>query len=128
VNQSAEPTRLVEHCFRHDYARLVAMLTRRVGMQHLDVVEDAVQSALMAALTAWTSQSLPHDPSAWIYRTAYNRAVEELRRESRRQKIAEREAPAREDLASLPQEPADDDEIRDDLLRMVFVCCDDAIS
>ena len=71
-----DPPRLVEHCFRHDYARLVAMLTRRVGVQHIEVVEDAVQSALMAALTAWTSQSCPDDPSAWIYRAAYNRAVQ----------------------------------------------------
>jgi len=117
---------LVEQCFRRDYPRLVALLTRRVGIQHIEVVEDAVQSSLMAALTAWPLQSIPQDPTAWIYRTAYNRAVEELRREARRLKIAERSAALCE-LASMPEEAVGLDEIRDDLLRMLFVCCDGAI-
>ena len=47
---SGPPPGLVEHFFRHEYGRLVAMLARRVGVQHLEVVEDAVQSALMTAL------------------------------------------------------------------------------
>lgn len=126
VSDAHDPTRLVERCFRHDYARLVAMLTRRVGVQHVESVEDAVQSALAAALTAWTSQSTPDDPSAWIYRTAYNRVVEELRRETRRLRIAERVASG-DDLVALPDEPVGTDEIRDDTLRLLFVCCDDVI-
>ena len=44
--------KLVEHFFRHEYGRLVAMLSRRVGVQHIEAVEDAVQSALMKALEA----------------------------------------------------------------------------
>ena len=43
--------KLVEHFFRHEYGRLVAMLSRRVGVQNLEAVEDAVQAALMAALS-----------------------------------------------------------------------------
>jgi len=126
-DEYADVPPLVEQCFRRDYPRLVALLTRRVGVQHIEVVEDAVQSALMAALAAWSLQSIPRDPTAWIYRTAYNRAVEELRRDARRLKIAERSAVALGELASMPEEPVDPDEIRDDLLRMVFVCCDGAI-
>ena len=127
VSKSADVSPLVEQCFRRDYPRLVAMLTRRVGVQHIEVVEDAVQSALMAALTAWPLQSIPQDPTAWIYRTAYNRALEELRREARRLKIAERSAATLRELASMPEEAVGPDEIRDDLLRMLFVCCDGAI-
>ena len=63
---------LVEHFFRHEYGRLVALLTRKVGVRHLDVVEDAVQGALLAALTGWTAQRRPDDPGAWLYRVAYN--------------------------------------------------------
>jgi len=40
-----------EHFFRHEYGRLVARLTRSIGLGHLDLVEDAVQEALLAALT-----------------------------------------------------------------------------
>ena len=75
---------LVEHFFRHDYGRLVAMLTRRVGVQHLELVEDAVQSALMSALTTWTEHELPNDPSAWLYRAAHNRLIQDLRQETGR--------------------------------------------
>ena len=117
---------MVELCYRHDYARLVAMLSRRVGVRHIDFVEDAVQSALMAALTTWT-QSVPNDPGAWIYRTAYNRAVEVIRREGRRLKIAERAAGTEGRFVSEPDEPVGPDEIRDDVLRMLFVCCDEGI-
>lgn len=41
-----------------------------VGVQHLDSVEDAVQTALMTALTSWVANGLPEDPGAWLYRVA----------------------------------------------------------
>jgi len=57
---------LVEHFFRHEYGRLVAMLSRRVGVQHIDAIEDAVQSALMTALETWPIAGLPENPLAWL--------------------------------------------------------------
>lgn len=48
---TASPSGLVDHYFRHEYGRLVAVLVRRVGLHYLDAVEDAVQGALLAALT-----------------------------------------------------------------------------
>ena len=56
---------LVEHFFRHEYGRLVATLSRRIGVQYIEAVEDAVQSALMTALETWTIAGLPDNPSAW---------------------------------------------------------------
>src|SRR5947209_3079228 len=81
---------LVEHFFRHEYGRLVAVLTRKVGVRHIDLVEDAVQGALLAALTAWTAQGLPEDPGAWLYRVAYNNLIGDLRRTAGRLRILER--------------------------------------
>src|SRR5688572_6709457 len=81
----------------------------------------------MAALSAWTEQSLPADPGAWLYKAAYNQLIQALRRESRRLKI-------RHNAAEELGERIDDavsarfaDEIRDDMLRMLFVCCDESI-
>ena len=54
----------VEHFFRHEYGRLVAMLSCRTGVQHIEAVEDAVQSALMKALESWTVEGPPDNPSA----------------------------------------------------------------
>jgi predicted RNA polymerase sigma factor len=58
--------------FRHEYSRLVAMLVRRVGARHLEAVEDAVQSALLAALQSWPRSTVPDNPSAWLHRVAHH--------------------------------------------------------
>ncbi len=119
--------RLVEHFFRHEYGRLVATLSRRVGVQHIEAVEDAVQSALMAALESWTVAGLPDNPSAWLFRVAHNDLVGELRQLTRHRRILEQVAT--EDIATPVQgpEPVLSGEVQDDLLRMLFVCCDEAI-
>jgi len=113
--------------FRHEYGRLVAMLSRRVGVHHIELVEDAVQGALMAALEAWPRSSLPENPSAWLYRVALNRVTGELRRQSRRRKLVERRSPAHQDVATNVPSAFLAGDVRDDLLRMLFACCDDAI-
>jgi RNA polymerase sigma-70 factor (ECF subfamily) len=105
----------------------VAVLARRVGVAQLELVEDAVQAALLAALTAWTEQAPPQDPGAWLYRVAYRRLLQDLRQKSGRAKILEKAAA---DLAEGESQPGNAffrAEIRDDLLRMLFVCCDEAI-
>jgi RNA polymerase sigma-70 factor (ECF subfamily) len=118
---------LVEHFFRHEYGRLVAVLTRTVGLRHLDVVEDAVQGALLTALTSWTAQGVPNDPGAWLYRVAYNSLIDDLRRKTGRLRIlaqaVDRVAQESHDL------PASrfSREVADDTLRMLFICCDEAI-
>ena len=98
------------------------MLVRKVGVQHVELVEDAVQSALTTALTVWTD--VPQNPSAWLYRVAWNQLVQDLRRASGRAKILATV------IGSDDHDPPPTffaDEIRDDMLRMLFVCCDDAI-
>src|SRR2546422_6747023 len=118
---------LVEHFFRREYGRLVALLARKVGVRHIDVVEDAVQSALLAALTTWTTQGLPDDPSAWLYRVAHNNLIGEFRRTAGRRRILEQALVEVVESVDQPEPPVFAGEVRDDLLRMLFVCCDDAI-
>jgi RNA polymerase sigma factor (sigma-70 family) len=106
------------------------MLARAVGVRHIELVEDAVQAALMAALTAWTERGVPDDPTAWLYHVAHNRLIQDLRREAGRSKILERggrDPSQATDLVDTPAAPLFAAEIRDDLLRMLFVCCDEAI-
>src|SRR5258706_1821769 len=115
--------KLVEHFFRHEYGRLVATLSRRVGVQYIEAVEDAVQSALMTALDTWTSAGLPDSPSAWLFRVAHNHLMGELRQRTARRRILEQSA--KEDIGT----PENGPEIflagaeRDDLLRILFVFC-----
>lgn len=127
---SAEPARasaseLVDHYFRHEYGRLVATLSRKFGFQRLNAVEDAVQNALLTALTAWALKGLPDDPSGWLYRVAHNQIIDALRREGAGQRAHERAEAPRSDSEAAP--PRFDGELPDDQLRMLFVCCHDGI-
>ena len=65
------------------------MLSRRVGVHYIEAVEDAVQSALMKALEAWTIAGLPDNPSAWLFRVAHNDLMGELRQRTGRRRILE---------------------------------------
>src|ERR1700730_2267482 len=77
----SEPHALVEHFFRHESGRLVAVLPRSLGVRRLDLVEDVVQAALVQALETWSRRGVPEDPAGWLYRTARNLAIDALRRE-----------------------------------------------
>jgi RNA polymerase sigma factor (sigma-70 family) len=121
-------TQLVEHFFRHEYGRLVATLCRRFGTRHLDAVEDAVQSAMMSALETWSSAGPPDEPSAWLFRVAQNNLSGTLRQATRRNRILELQAPETPEFEGTQADILLAHEMQDDLLRMLFVCCDEAIS
>lgn len=116
---------LTEHSFRHEYGRLVAALTRNLGIRQLDEVEDAVQSALMKAMNAWARHGMPTDPSGWLYRTARNELIDRLRRARLWKNIhheLSQQSMANDDEAFAWSEPLEDDQ-----LRMLFVCCHPAL-
>lgn len=106
---------LPEHWFRHELGRLVSVLSRRFGVRRLELCEDAAQTALLRATQAWSS-SLPDDPGAWLYRVAHNYVLDELRRHKRDERY----------LAEVQTEYAQQ-EVQDDVLRLLFVCADPAI-
>ena len=122
---ASEPADLVEHFFRHEYGRLTSVLVSRLGAAHLALIEDSVQSALMSALTAWAARGIPDSPSAWLFRVARNHALGVLRVERRRREIVSGLDESDEEAVL---DPSFDGEVRDELLRMLFVCCDDAIA
>ncbi len=119
-------TALGDRFFRHEYGRLVAMLTRRLGAHQLEPIEDAVQFALVSAVEAWPRDGAPDNPSAWLFRVAHNRVVGELRRDSRRAKLAVEQAKESLDAVDEPAAVLAGD-VHDDILHMLFVCCHDAI-
>jgi RNA polymerase sigma factor (sigma-70 family) len=120
-------SQLGEHFFRHESGRLVAMLSRRVGRHHLETVEDAVQCALLAAVESWSRGSVPENPTAWLFRVAHNRVAGELRRQARRDRLVAQQGLDDADAAVAAPASVLGGDVRDDLLRMLFVCCDDSI-
>ncbi|HJT33224.1 MAG TPA: sigma-70 family RNA polymerase sigma factor [Pirellulales bacterium] len=124
--RTSEPGELVEHFFRHEFGRLVAVLTRSLGVRRLDLAEDVVQAALMRAMQTWSRRGVPEDPAGWLYRTARNLAIDALRRERTHAQALPRLAEDGERDSS-PREAHFADEIGDEPLRLLFVCCHEAV-
>ncbi len=122
-NKGTAHHELVDNFFRHEYARLVAVLTRVVGSAHLDLVEDAVQSALLEALRSWSLRGIPDEPAGWLFRVAKNRALDALRRERTWNRLQSEIAAESAVPSSMLDEVLFATEIGDELLRMLFVCC-----
>lgn len=119
---------LVENFFRHEYGRLVAVLLRRVGVEYIEDVEDAVQSALMKALETWINTGVPNNPSAWLFRVANNNLIGEFRQRAGRRHIIWLQQSEELAPSTLERGPEYLRASEQDLLRMLFVCCDEAIS
>lgn len=118
---------LAEHFFRHEYGKLVALLVARVGAQWLEDVEDAVQQALLKALENWSHKEVPHNPSAWLYRVSHNELMDKLRQYPRQQQLLQQHGEMLGESFEPAPEFLDDNQIQDDLLRLLFACCDASI-
>ena len=118
-----DPThRTLDAVVRAEGSRVLATLVRTIG--DLQLAEDAVQEAAIAALRTWPTTGIPDDPRAWLTVAARRKAVDVLRRESHRRG---KEAAAM-DLRSPGDEPVPDSVVRDDLLRLIFTCCHPALA
>ncbi len=125
---SAEVSGIVEHLFRHEGAKMVAILTRIFGIEHLNLAEDVVQEALVRALQTWPFYGVPKNPSAWIMRASRNLALDVVRRRKVFQNKQEEIVRLMDRHGAAPDETIfSEDEIGDDRLRMMFVCCHPAI-
>ncbi len=103
---------------------MVAILTRIFGVEHLTLAEDVVQEALARALQTWPFYGVPKNPSAWLMRASRNLALDVVRR----QKVFRDKEPEIVRLIERPMPSPDEtifeeQEIADDRLRMMFVCC-----
>jgi RNA polymerase sigma factor (sigma-70 family) len=127
---SADPRRAVEAIFRIESARLIAGLTRYV--RDVGLAEELAQDALVAALEKWPETGVPDNPGAWLMTTAKNRAINELHRRKRVDRKHEEigrdvEDEERRDPSEALAEAIDDD-VGDDLLRLVFTACHPVLS
>ncbi|MEV0562473.1 sigma-70 family RNA polymerase sigma factor [Dactylosporangium sp. NPDC050588] len=113
----------VAETVRVEGARILATLIRTVG--DVQIAEDAVQEAALAALGAWPVTGVPPQPRAWLTVTARRKAIDILRREQAR-RGKEEEGTRMIELARADLPP--DEVVHDDLLRLIFTCCHPALS
>lgn len=129
MSASPETGLLLEHLFRHQAGRMVARLARLLGPAHLDLAEESVQQAMLRALQSWPYQGLPENPAAWLFRVAHNAAIDAVRRT---RTFHDKTDAIVEDLSQsarlMPDDSGADSRVRDDELRMIFMCCHPEIS
>jgi RNA polymerase sigma factor (sigma-70 family) len=121
--------RAIDAVWRIESARLIAGVARIVG--DVGVAEDLAQDALVAALERWPETGVPDNPGAWLMATAKHRAIDHFRRNKRlEQKHVElgHELEARQETAVPDLDAAIDDDVGDDLLRLIFTACHPVLS
>src|ERR1700743_2055691 len=115
--------RTLEAVWRMDAAKIIARLSRM--LRQVGLAEEFAQDALVSALEQWPRVGVPDNPAAWLMTTAKNRALDERRRRkllARNHEAILHERPLGSAPAAEPDATADD-EIGDDLLRLMFIVC-----
>jgi RNA polymerase sigma factor (sigma-70 family) len=126
---ATETHRTIDAVWRIESAKLIAGLTRIVG--DVGIAEDLAQDALVAALERWPHSGIPDNPGAWLMATAKHRAIDLQRRDKmldRKHQQVGYELEAQQERATVDLDAAIDDEVGDDLLRLVFISCHPVLS
>jgi RNA polymerase sigma factor (sigma-70 family) len=121
--------RAIDAVWRIESPRLIAGLARIV--RDVGLAEDLAQDALVAALEQWPESGVPRNPAAWLMATAKHRAIDHLRRNKRLERKHEelgREIEAQQEMAVADFDAALDDNVGDDLLRLMFTACHPVLS
>jgi RNA polymerase sigma factor (sigma-70 family) len=129
VMTAADAHRTIDALWRIESARLIAGLARLV--RDVGVAEELAQDALVTALEQWPRSGIPDNPGAWLMATAKHRAIDHLRRErmlARKHEVLGHELEMVQRTNGGKLEASADDEIGDDLLRLMFIACHPLLS
>lgn len=125
---TTDPHRAIEAVFRIEQAKLIAGLVRMV--RDIGVAEELAQDALLAALEQWPTSGIPDKPGAWLMATSKRRAIDRFRRVKlidRKHAEIENDQAIDGEAQELELDAALDDDIGDDLLRLMFIACHPAL-
>ncbi|GAB3752650.1 RNA polymerase sigma factor [Microlunatus parietis] len=111
----------ITRAHREEWARVVASLTKRFG--DLDIAEESAAEAFATAVERWPVDGVPPNPGAWLTTTANRRAIDRIRRESKRD---DKQKEAQQMYDTEPPEPLG--AIEDERLRLIFTCCHPALA
>src|SRR5580704_6449798 len=127
--EGSDPARAIDAIWRIESARLIAQTARIV--RDIGIAEDLAQDALVAALEQWPESGVPRNPGAWLMAVGKRRAIDLLRRNKRLERKHEElghELESRQEMAVADFGADLDDEIGDDLLRLIFTACHPVLS
>jgi len=121
--------RAIDAVWRIESARIIAGLTRIV--RDVGLAEDLAQDALVIALERWPESGIPNNPGAWLMATAKHRAIDRIRRNvalEHKVEVLGRDLEIQQEMAEADFDAAIDDDVGDDLLRLMFMACHPVLS
>jgi len=120
--------RTIDAVWRVESARLIASLTRLV--RDVGLAEDLAQGALVAALEQWSQTGIPDNPGAWLMTTAKHHAIDQIRRNVRLERKTEEMGRdlELEGAIGVPEQMDSDEDMGDDILRLIFIACHPILS
>lgn len=120
---------LTDHFFRHEYSKMVAVISHYFSAEDLNLAEDVVQDTLLEAIRGWELNGIPPNPTAWLYTVAKNKTLNILKRSDTGRKIKAASIHLNKPNPRISiEEMFSTNKISDDLLEMMFVCCHPSLS
>jgi RNA polymerase sigma-70 factor, ECF subfamily len=119
----------LDSIWRKEAPQLIATLMRVV--RNISKAEDLAQEAVVMALKQWPETGMPHNPAAWLLATAKRRAIDQFRHQKmyeRKLEVVEADIQSEQDFGGIDPDAAFDDDINDDMLRLIFTACHPVLS
>jgi RNA polymerase sigma factor (sigma-70 family) len=130
LQNTPDSNQLVDHLFRHEAGKMVSVLTRIFGLQHIEIAEDIVQDTFVKAVHEWSYNSVPPNPQAWLYKVAKNKTIDYIRHQKHVEEYASEVnllLKSEWTLSTSVNSLFLDKEINDSQLRMIFTSCHPAL-
>ena len=125
LTSGADAQAVISRVYREEYSRALATLIRLLG--DFDAAEEALQDAFATAVVQWERDGVPSNPRSWLISTGRNRMIDRIRRDERFVRVTT-SLGFETEVAIAPIEPADESDVEDDQLRLIFTCCHPAIA
>lgn len=131
MKASSEINKIVDHFFRHESGKMISVLTGIFGFNNLILAEDIVQDTIIEAISNWTYNGIPQNHAAWLYTVAKNKTLNAIKKEKHRNNYVSEHLYTSKTLQHNLGDSTNffsEENISDDQLRMMFVCCHPSIS
>src|SRR5580692_2461145 len=119
----------IKALFQREFSTMVAVISRRFGLPHIEIAEDIVSETFLLAIQHWELNGIPPNPTGWLYKSAQRKTLYHFKRAKiLEHKIVPELSLANEDKYSLPELDFSRENIKDSQLRMLFAICNPAIA
>ena len=124
-----EETELIPYLFRKEFAKMIAVISKLYGLQHIEIAEDIVSETFLTATETWAQKGIPPNPTAWLYAVAKQKTLYHFRRKKIfDEKIVPQIKFSADTIAQTKEMDFSTKNIKDSQLEMMFAICDPAIA